>query len=168
MIKNDDWWRLKWRHVITSLHNDDLWRNGVINNSLKWRWWCQALGILGDASTSRHKWRFVMSFFLDFLQFVNDTASWFWLTSFLWFQAKFFHEVLQIQRGDRSQNLKLSTQLSELIWITTYPSKWWINLNESIFVPKNVINHPTFQLPNGVLTNLYTLKKSNATRSMWI
>ena len=32
------------------------------------------LGILGDAKTSYHKWRFVMSFFQDFLQFVNDAA----------------------------------------------------------------------------------------------
>ena len=44
-------------------------------NSLKWRcWWCQEIGILSDANTSHHKWRFATSFFLDFLQFINDAA----------------------------------------------------------------------------------------------
>ena len=97
-----------------------MWRNGVINNSSKWRWWCrQALGILGDANMSRHKWWFATSFFVNFLQFVNDAAPWCVLCVvciienceivFTWFfSAKQSHTaVISAKFGLSTQNAKI-------------------------------------------------------------
>ena len=99
-----------------------MWQNGIINNnnSSKWRWWwSQALGILGDANTSHHKWLFATSFFLDFLQFVNDAALWCMLCVvciienceivFTWFfSAKQSHTaVISAKFGLSTQNAKI-------------------------------------------------------------